>query len=108
MGHLRGVVTQLEREEPSALRVHCFAHCLNLCPQNVAQKCQPIRNALDSVMELSQLIRYSPKRSLVFQQCEEELSPEGTGLQPLCSKDRGFRCSVEELCCYFTSPSGDQ
>jgi len=35
-------------------------------------------------MELSQLIRYSPKRSLVFQQCKEELSPEGTGLRPLC------------------------
>ena len=84
MGHLRGVATQLECEEPSALRVHCFAHCLNLCLQDVAKKCQPIRNALDNVMELSQLIRYSPKRSLVFKQCKEELSPEGTGLRPLC------------------------
>jgi len=35
-------------------------------------------------MELSQSIRYAPKRSLVFKQCKEELSPEGTGLRPLC------------------------
>jgi len=35
---------------------------------------------MDNVMELSQLIRYSPKRSLMFQQCKEELSPEGTGV----------------------------
>jgi len=44
MGHLRGAATQLECEELSALKVHCFAHCLNLCLQDVAKKCQPIRN----------------------------------------------------------------
>ena len=48
-------------EYPAALRVHCFAHCLNLCLQDAAKKCKPIKAALDNVMELSQLIRYSPK-----------------------------------------------
>ena len=48
------------------------------------KKCQPIRNALDNVMQLSKLIMYSPKRSLVFQNCKREPSPEGTGLRPLC------------------------
>ena len=84
MGHLRGVATQLENEEPAALRVHCLAHCLNLCLQDAAKKCKPIRDALDLVMELSKLIRYSPKRTHIFQQCKQELSPEGTGLRPLC------------------------
>ena len=84
MGHLRGVATQLQNEQPSTIRVHCFAHSLHLCLQDVAKKCQPIRNALDNVMALSQFIRYSPKRSLVFQHCKDELSPEGTGLRPLC------------------------
>ena len=45
-------------------------------------KCQPIRNALDVTMELSKLILYSPKRTVVFQSCRQELSP--TGLHPLC------------------------
>ena len=82
MGHLRGVATVTETEHPSDIRVHCFAHCLNLCSQDAARKCQLIKNALDIAMEPSKLILYSPKCSLVFQQCK--LSPEGTGLRPLC------------------------
>ena len=35
-------------------------------------------------MELSKLILYSPKRTGVFQSCKHEVSPEGTGLRPLC------------------------
>ena len=35
-------------------------------------------------MEISQLIKYSPKRSLVFELCKQELSIGGTGLRPLC------------------------
>ena len=31
MGHLRGVATRIQEEQPSALKVHCLAHCLNLC-----------------------------------------------------------------------------
>ena len=82
MGRLTGVAKQ--NEYPAALRVHCLAHCLNLCLQDAAKKCKPIRAALDNVMELTQLIRYSPKRTLVFQQCKQELSIKGVGLRPLC------------------------
>ena len=84
MGYLRGVATVIENEHPSAIKVHCFAHCLNLCLQDAAKKCQPVRNALDVTMELSKLILYSPKRTLIFQSCKQALSPEGTGLRPLC------------------------
>lgn len=44
MGHLNGVATQIQKEELRAISVHYFAHCLNLCLQDVAkskpyQKC---------------------------------------------------------------------
>ena len=84
MGHLHGVATQILASEPTAIKVHCFAHCLNLCLQDVTRNCQPIRAALDLVMEISQLIMYSPKRSLVFDQCKNDLTPQHTGLRPLC------------------------
>ena len=84
MGHLRGVATQLQTEETRAIPVHCFAHCLNLALQDTAKKSEPIKNALDIVVEICKLITFSPKRSLVFQQCKEELSIPGTGLRPLC------------------------
>ena len=53
MGHLRGVGTQIQAEEVTAISVHCLAHCLNLCLQDAAKKCLPVRNALDLVMEIS-------------------------------------------------------
>ena len=84
MGHLSGVAKQLQSEQPSAIKVHCLAHSLNLCLQDTAKKCQPVRSVLDNIMELSQLIMYSPKRTLVFEQCKQELSIGGTGLRPLC------------------------
>ena len=84
MGHLHGVATQIRAEETTAISVHCFAHSLNLCLQDVAKKCVSVRNALDIVMEISKLIRYSPKRTLVFEQCKQDMSIPGTSLRPLC------------------------
>ena len=82
MGHLSGVAKQ--DEQPAAIKVHCLAHSLNLCLQDTAEKCQLIRTALDNTMELCKLIRYSPKRTLLLQECKQELSIGGTGLRPLC------------------------
>ena len=44
----------------------------------------PVRNALDIVIEISKLIRYSPKRTLVFEQCKQDLSIPGSSLRLLC------------------------
>ena len=33
-GHLNGVGVRIQRVEPTAIPVHCFAHCLNLCLQD--------------------------------------------------------------------------
>ena len=84
MGHLSGVAKQLQDEQPAAIKVHCLAHSLNLCLQETAKKCQPIRTALENTMELCKLIRYSPKRTNLLQECKQELSIGGTGLRPLC------------------------
>ena len=66
MGRLRGVATQIQVTEAAVIPVHCLSHCLNLCLQDAARKCQPIRNALNIVMDICQLIKFSPKRSFVF------------------------------------------
>ena len=65
IGHLTGLSKQLLSEEPAAIPVHCLVHSLNLSLQDVTKKCQPIRNALNVVMELAQLIGYSLKHTLV-------------------------------------------
>ena len=59
MDHFSRVAKKLLDEQPAAIKVHCLAHNLNLSLQDTA-KCQPIRTALDTTMELCKLIRYSP------------------------------------------------
>ena len=75
MGYLSGVATQLRKEEPSAIPVHCFAHCLNLCLQDAAKVCTMVRDSLGLIGEISQPINYSPKCSFIYSKCKDELCP---------------------------------
>ena len=36
---LRGLAEQLKALQPLAVKVHCLAHCLNLCLQDTTRKC---------------------------------------------------------------------
>lgn len=86
-GHLNRVA-QIQREVPTALFVHCFAHCTNLALQAIGCQSIPVRDALDLVIEIVQLIRYSPKRTALFQCIQAQLSNEAStkaqSLKPLC------------------------
>ena len=46
-GHVSGVASQIHKLEPSAIYVHCLAHCTNLCLQTVGRQVAPVRDALD-------------------------------------------------------------
>ena len=59
----------MKTEQPSPLCVHCLAHSLNLCLQDVARHCIDFKDALD-------LVRDSPKRSALFERLKEQLSPQ--------------------------------
>ena len=83
-GHLHGVAAQIQEATPSALYVHCLAHCTNLCLQTVGRQCTPVRDALDFVMGVTDLFRFSPKRSTLFDTLQSQLSPGSPTLKPLC------------------------
>ena len=68
----------------AALHVHCLTHSLNICLQDTSRICSCIRETLHLVMELVQLIKWSPKRNSLFEQLKEEMSPETHTLRPLC------------------------
>ena len=74
-GNIKGVATRIQEVEPSAIHVHCLAHCLNLCLQDVAKQCSLVRDALDNVNEILKLIKNSPKRSEVFNQMSAQILP---------------------------------
>ena len=83
-GCFNGVASRLRSEVKAALYVHCTAHCLNLCLQDCARKCSCVRDALGLVMEISNIIRNSPKRLASFKTIQKELCPNSPDLKPLC------------------------
>ena len=83
-GHLRGVGAQFKAEEPAALHVHCLAHSLNLCLQDVYRGRSSVCDSLELVMELVKLIEFSPTCTTLFEQMKANLSPETNSLKPLC------------------------
>ena len=58
-----GVSKKVRNDCPQALPVHCLAHSLNLCLQ---LQDAVLRNNIDLVREISQLINFSPKRKHLF------------------------------------------
>ena len=55
-GSRKGVATQLIAEEPHALLMHCYRHCLNLAVADSVKESKVCRDALDTAFEVSKLI----------------------------------------------------
>ena len=73
-------------ECPAAVAIHCCAHSLNLCLQDIGRKLICLRDALDTVREITNLICFSPKRTTLFSSLLQQAStPESAvRLKPLC------------------------
>lgn len=83
-GKRSGVSTRIKNEAPAAVSVHCFAHSLNLCLQDVGRRITVIRDAMDVVREIVKLINFSPKRKTLFSSKSAESNQAGGTLKPLC------------------------
>ena len=59
-GIRNGVQALVKAEAPNALYVHCLAHNLNLCVKEVTKQCALVRNVMNFIYDLVQLIRFSP------------------------------------------------
>ncbi len=73
-GIRNGVQALVKKECDRALYVHCLAHSLNLCVQQVSKSVDLIRNILNLVFELGKLIKFSPKRSYLFDTLRKQLA----------------------------------
>ena len=89
-----GVATRIKKDTPQALPVHCLAHSLNLCLQDAGRNIKLLRDAIDIVREIAQLINYSPKRKHLFS--EKLLDSETPGIKPVCPTRWTARTSAIE------------
>ena len=71
-GHINGVAKKFQDDNAAAISVHCLAHCVNLCLQEIAVTSQPIKEALSLSVEIIQLIKYSPKRQVTFESIQKQ------------------------------------
>ncbi len=84
-----GVQALMKKETDSCLYVHCFAHSLNLCIQDVVRKSELLSNCIEFILQLVQLIKFSPKR-LLFQNIQQQIrfgddsAAVPSSLRPLC------------------------
>ena len=89
-GIRNGVQALLKREEPRALYVHCLAHSLNLAVQDMTAKCDLVRNVMTFVLDLVQLIKFSPKRTSLFDSLRKDVA--------INSNDSELTPSLRSLC----------
>ena len=83
-GRKSGVATQLLREEPRAVFTHCYGHSLNLACSDAVKESTPMRNVLDTVQEITKLVKLSPCRNAIFQQLKKGLSEKSSVIRILC------------------------
>ena len=88
-GVRNGVQALMKKENSSCLYVHCFAHSLNLCIQHVVRKSDLLSNCIEFILQLVQLIKFSPKRLTIFEQFRKNISLSDDSihqpsLRPLC------------------------
>ncbi|XP_052253227.1 zinc finger MYM-type protein 1-like [Dreissena polymorpha] len=83
-GAKRGVATNILAKEERAVFTHCYGHALNLAVGDCVRQCKLLRDTMDTVHEVSKLIKYSPKRDSTLQTLKEEMSPDTPGFRVLC------------------------
>ena len=70
--------------ESRELYLHCFGHSLNLAVSDVLKEVKVMQDFLDIELEISKLLKFSPRRDALFQKLKQELSPQAPGLRNLC------------------------
>ena len=81
-GIKNGVQALFKKETDKALYVHCLAHSLNLCLKDVAKTCNLMRDIMNFIFELTQLIKMSPKRLTLFETLRKEVTISTGELTP--------------------------
>ena len=83
-GARSGVATRLTDLESRALYTHCYGHALNLAIQDVVKGVKVMEDTLDTVYEITKLIKKSPKREVIFQKIKDEVASGSPGVRILC------------------------
>ena len=71
-------------KETQAVFTHCYGHTLNLPVGDAVKSSKIMKSSLETVHEISKLIKKSPKRNALFEKLKQELASETIGVHVLC------------------------
>ncbi|XP_062585373.1 zinc finger MYM-type protein 1-like [Saccostrea cucullata] len=83
-GAKKGVAANITSKETRAIYTHCYGHALNLAVGDTVKKSKVMRDSLDTVFEMSKLVKYSPRRDTILEQLKREMAPDTPGFRVLC------------------------
>ena len=84
-GRITGVAKRFQKDNAADISTHCLAHCVNLCLQELGRSIKSINDAFNFSSELIQLIKYSPKRQVVFEKIQSQHdSPSQSHIRSFC------------------------
>lgn len=83
-GAKKGVAANITKQEPRAIYTHCYGHALNLAVGDTVKRSKVMRDSLDTVFEMSKLVKYSPRRDTILEQLKREMAPDTPGFCVLC------------------------
>ena len=79
MGIRSGVATKLNTIEPQSLHTLCYGHALNLATHTGYSK-KIIQDCLDSVHEITNVMKKSPKHDFILQKTKDDISSGSPGM----------------------------
>lgn len=83
-GAKKGVAANISAVESRAIYTHCYGHALNLAIGDTMKASKVMRDTMDTVYEISKLIKYSPKRNAKLQELKHQMCPDTPGFRTLC------------------------
>ena len=83
-GSKNGVKSQILKQEPRALFMHCYGHALSLSVADTIKLIPLLASTMDTAHEISKMLQYSPKRAAIFKDVKAQISPDLAGFRLLC------------------------
>ena len=83
-GKENGVAKLIADKQPKAIYTHCYGHALNLAVMDCVRQSSLMKKALDCTNEITKLVKFSPRRDVLFEKIKKELAPQGPSVRVLC------------------------
>jgi hypothetical protein len=78
-GAKTGVATRIKEDEPRALYTHCYGHATNLACSESIRQVKVVKDAHDTLHEITKLVRNSPKRDTHLEKMKADMSCDEEG-----------------------------